>query len=180
MTKGKVPKYIRDRRSQRSPALQPPTKKWWKIPLEVFLGVCTVLSLLAGVVSFLPKLSVDISGSLRSQEAMGTVFYLSNDGVITVRDVTAACRADDIRTERGQSVSNIGFLNPDSFADKLSPGHKMTLPCARVNITGVTTARMTIDVSYKPAWAWWYRHERFPLEAERTQDGTWIWKSIPR
>ena len=66
---------------------------------------------------------------------MGTVFYLSNDGVLTVHNVTAACIADDIRTEFRQRVSDIAFLNPDSFADKLSPEHKMTLPCARVNIS---------------------------------------------
>src|ERR1035441_10293659 len=180
MTKNKAPKDIRDRRKKPSRKPLPPTKKWWKVPLEIFLGGCTVLSVLVGGVTFLPTLSIDVSGSLRSHEAMGTVFYLANNGTVTVRDVTAACVADNIQTERDQSVSGIGFLNPDSYADTLSPGHRMTLPCARVNITGVSTAHMTIDVSYKPAWAWWHRHEKFPLEAERAQDGTWIWKNIPR
>ena len=110
---------------------------------------------------------------------MGTVFYLTNEGVIPVRDVTAVCKTDEIRTLAQQTISNIGFINPDSHSDILSPGHKMTLPCARVDVKGATTARLTIEVSYKPPWAWWHRNESFPLAAEQLQDGTWIWKNIP-
>jgi len=181
MPKPKAPKYIRDRREPPRQSSVGQGKRWWtKRLLQFVLGIPAFVGFVAAIVSFLPKLSVDVSGSLRSQDPMGTVFYLSNDGVIPIRDVNVSCRADDIRTGIGQGVSGIGFMNRDSHADRLSPGHKMTLPCARVNVSGAVTARMTIDVSYKPAWFWWHRNEEFPLQAERAQGGIWIWKNIPR
>jgi len=180
MTKGRAPQYIRDRRSQRSPAPQSPPKRWWKVPLEIFLGFCAVVSLLAAGVTFLPKLSVDTSGSLRSRDPMGTVFYISNDGLLPLYDITVDCGIYDVQAPRITFHGNFAVRFPDSHADVLHPGHKMTTPCAHAVNVQATSARIAIIVDYRPPWVWWHRREQFPLEAERSEDGTWIWKNIPR
>ncbi len=180
MTKTRAPQYIRNRRSKPSQPLQPSTKRWWKIPLEIFLGVCSVVSLVAAGVTFLPKLSVDISGSLRSRDPMGTVFAVSNDGVLSIYDITVDCGVNDVRAPNVTIQGNIAFRFPQSHATVLSPGHKMTTPCANAVVIQSTSAKITIIVDYRPPLVWWHRTEQFPLEAERSEGGTWIWKNIPR
>jgi len=41
-------------------------------------------------------------------------------------------------------------------------------------------AEMFIVVTYRPKWLLWYKSEKFPMKTEKTDNGTWIWKSIPR
>jgi hypothetical protein len=181
MPKPKAPKDIRDRRAQRSPALLPTTKTWWKVPLEIILGSCTVFSLLVGIgVVFLSKLSVEASGSLRSSDPMGTVFHVSNDGVLPLYDLVVTCGAKDIESG-SRNVKNIGFLRPQSSAAILSPGHKMDAACAHTVVsTSTSKAELTIVVNYRRPLTWWSTTDEFPLEAERSADGAWIWSNVAR
>jgi hypothetical protein len=41
-------------------------------------------------------------------------------------------------------------------------------------------AQMFFVVTYRPKGVWWHKSEKFPMEATRTENGTWIWKSILR
>ncbi len=86
-------------------------------------------------------------------------------------------------------IENLTITLPESYAPELSPGHKMTLPCAHALENKVRPpyampndlqAHMTIRVTYRPDWVWWHKTSEFPLEAEKTADGNWIWKSLPR
>jgi hypothetical protein len=134
----------------------------------------------SAVISFLPKLSIEPSGTVRSQDPMGTVFQLGNDGPLPIWDIEALCYLEDVNTTTHNHFGGFGFENPNSHADKLSSGHKMTLPCMRWNLENVAaSAKMDVLVSYRPIWALWHRHEAFLLEAEKARDGTWVWKSIP-
>ena len=76
---------------------------------------------------------------------------------------------------------------PESRAEVLIPDHKMAIPCGRAiaskldNLeTPEIQAEMFIVVSYRPKWLLWYKSEKFPMKTEKTDHGTWIWKSIPR
>jgi hypothetical protein len=181
MTKGRAPKDIRDRRSRRSPTPQPTTKTWRKVPRGIFLGSCTVLSLLVGIgVVFQSKLSVEASGSLRSSDPMGTVFHVSNDGVLPLYDLVVICGAKDIEFGSG-NVKNIGFLRPQSSAAVLSPGHKMDAACAHAVVsTSTAKAELTIVVNYRRPLTWWSKTDEFPLKAERGADGAWVWSNVAR
>jgi len=39
---------------------------------------------------------------------------------------------------------------------------------------------MFIVVSFRPGGLWWHKSEKFPMRTEKTENGTWIWKSIPK
>ena len=174
---GKLPWHKEDINTRESS--QPSRKHWIKIlewPVAIF-GI--LISIGFGLVSNAPKLSVDVSGSLQSASPMATVFYLSNEGLLPVHSVVVTC---DVVKATG--VNGIGFILEDSLAEKLSPGHKMTLPCAHAvayeNPTDATEAEMTIKVDYRPDWLWYSKTDRFPWKAEKTTNGSWIWHSIPR
>ncbi len=132
MSKPKEPRHIRDRKRQLNIKPEAPKKTpLWKLPLEGFGIISALFGILAAILTFLPKLSVDASGSLRSADPMGTVFYLSNDGLLPIHDVTVGCDLNDVGNAQG-GVRNLMITLPDSFALILSPGHKMTLPlCTR-------------------------------------------------
>jgi hypothetical protein len=46
--------------------------------------------------------------------------------------------------------------------------------------TSEVYVQMFIVVNYKPKGLWWHKSEKFPMETEKTENGTWIWKSIPK
>jgi hypothetical protein len=65
---------------------------------------------------------------------------------------------------------------------ELSPGHRLALPCADPIQTGFPTdsAKTKIFVTYHPnKLAFWHQTTAFNYEAERSNDGSWIWKELP-
>jgi hypothetical protein len=141
--------------------------------------------------SIAPKFSTDVSGSLEPANPMATVFVLSNHGPLPIHNVIAKWGEIQLNAPpfaKIQSAPDSGILLRGSKAEVLSPGHKMTLPCAHAiglmggvgNPESVTSAEMTIIVDYRPDWIPWHMTTKFPWMAEKTQNGNWIWKSISR
>jgi len=157
------------------------------------VGWLGIIASLLGIIGFFldvaPKISIGSSGSLQAANPMATVFYLSNDGSLPIHDIVAACGAPQFKMG-GYEISSepdARFLFPESKAEILSPGHQMTLHCAHLvgpapgsSPTDITKAEITIIVRYRPDWLPWHKTERFPQKAEKTEEGNWIWKSIPR
>lgn len=159
--------------------------------LKWLVVTALVVLIVAGfVLTNLPKISAEVSGSLRSNDPMGTVFSLSNEGSRPVYDVKAGCeimRVDALPPGNRHFVGPATFYFPESHAEILPPKHKMTVPCGRAIATkldGVETsevhAEMFIVVTYRPKGLWWHKSEKFPMGTEKTENGTWIWKSIPK
>lgn len=138
-----------------------------------------LLGAVAGVLTLIPRLSVDVSGSLRSHDPMGTVFALSNDGLLPVHDINVVCGIESLRDTGGNGITGIGMVLPGSHSDILSPANKMTLPCAHAVEMTLVTAKITIVVTYRPDFVWWHRTAEYPMDAERADDGTWVWKRLP-
>jgi hypothetical protein len=132
----------------------------------------------------LPKLSADVSGPLSSNDA-GAIFNLNNKGLLPVYDVRAGCEVMRVDTPSSGEPTTVYF--PESRVEILSPGRQMTVPCERAIATKENNmetreihAEMFFVVTYRPKGVWWHKSEKFPMEARRTENGTWIWKSIPR
>jgi len=183
MARSKAPKDIQRRREQgrmkRKSEASASGRRWWKLPLET-LGM---ISAIAGVLTLIPRVSLEISGSRQPTSPMRTVFSLANDGLLPVHDVNVTCGVDKLVNEYGGGISGIGFQFPESHADTLSPSQKMSLPCDRIIDMGsvaVTSAKMTVFVTYRPDYVWWHRHIEFPVEAQKTDDGMWLWRRLPR
>jgi hypothetical protein len=117
---------------------------------------------------------------------MGTIFYLSNEGVLPIHDVAVSAANLRIGGNYLQVIGMGEFTNipAEAKADVLSPGHKMSLPYAPgFGFTGVSNfngAQLTIIVRYRPTWVWWRKTDTFPFRAVRTNSGNWIWESVPR
>jgi len=157
-----------------------PTGRLTRI-LEWVVGVAVLILIVAGfLLTNLPKLSMDVSGSLRPNDLMTTMFSLY--------DVKAVCEV--IRLDipsRDRHLGPTRAYPPESSAEILFPAHKMTIACGRAiasKLDNMETpeidAEMFIVVSYRPKWLLWHKLEKFPMKTEKTNNGTWIWKSIPR
>jgi hypothetical protein len=159
--------------------------------IKWLVGMGLVALIVAGfVLTNLPKISAEVSGSLRSNDPMGAVFSVSNEGSRPVYDVNAGCeiiRVDELPPGNRHFLGSTTFYFPESRAEILSPRHKMTVPCGRAIATKLDNvetsevyAQLFIVVTYKPKGLWWHKSEKFPMGTEKTENGTWKWKSIPK
>ena len=170
---------------------QPTPKKRFVRTLEWVVGIaCIILIVTEFSLANLPKLSADVSGSLRPNDLMGAMFNLSNKGLLPVYDLKAGCkvmRADTpISTNRDFAEPTTVYF-PESHAEILSPGHDLAVPCGRAIAikqdnpeTPEMHAEVFFVVTYRPKWVWWHKSETFPMETKKTENGMWTWKSIPR
>ena len=170
----------------------PPTPgKRFTRTLKWVVGVaCVLLIVTEFSLTSLPKLSADVSGSSRPNDLMGAMFHLSNKGLLPVYDVKAGCKVMRVDTPLAGSTNPVEGTTvyfPESMAEILSPGQRITVPCGRaISIqqdnakTPEIHAQMFFVVTYRPKWVWWHKTENFPMETTKTENGMWIWKSIPR
>jgi hypothetical protein len=192
MAKPKAPKRIRDRERQENMRATPPTPaQSHKLLLEIIGAISALLTIAGFVLNYAPKLSVDVSGSLRAADPMGTVFYLSNDGVLPIHTIEVGCRMDRVGNDQSgiKGPVTINMVGQGALAAILSPGHKMTAPCAHAVANTAEppyalpqdfVAQMTIVVDFRPDWLSWRKHIEFPMRAERRDNGEWVWKYIPQ
>ena len=169
---------------------QPTPRKRLVQTLEWVVGIaCLTLVAAEFVLTNLPKLDADVSGPSRPDDTMGAMFSLSYRGLLPVYDVKAGCKVMrvDIPPSRNRIVEPTTVYFPESTAEILSPGHKMTVPCGRAIAIKLDNmemlkihAEMFFVISYRPKWVWWHKSENFPMEMKTTENGMTVWKSIPR
>ena len=165
------------------------SKKRFVRTLEWVAGIASIMLIVAEFsLTNLPKLSADVTGSLRPNDLMGAMFNLSNRGLLPVYDVKAGCKVmrvdSPVSTNRDFAEPTTVYF-PESDAGILSPGHDMAVPCGRaIAIKQDNPPEMHAEVffvvTYRPKWVWWHKSENFPMETRKTENGMWTWKSIPR
>lgn len=159
--------------------------------LKWVLGIaCLTLIVAEFFLTNVAKLSADVSGSSGSSDPMGTLFTLSNEGLLPVYDIQAGCEVMRVDTPPPSNRHFVGpkaFYFPESRAEILSPGHKIIVPCGRTIAMTLDNAEtleiradMFIVVTYRPKGLLWHKSEKFPVEMVKTEDGAWLGKSIPR
>jgi len=173
----------------------PPPQPTQKIPpvrtLKRLVGLaCLALIVAQFVLTNLPRLSADVSDPVRPNDLMAGMFHLDNKGWLPVYDVKAGCkvmRVDIPGARNTDAVEGTTVYFPESSAEILSPGQRMTVPCGRAiaikpenRETAEIHAEMFFVVTYRPKWVWWHKSEKFPMETAKTDGGMWIWRSIPR
>jgi serine/threonine protein kinase len=173
------------------PSPQPTSKKRFVRTLERVAGIVSIILIVAEFsLTNLPKLSADVSGSLRPNDLMGAMFHLSNKGLLSIYDVKAGCkvmRVDTPLSTNRDFAEPTPVYFPESYAESLSPGHDLAVPCGRAiaikpdNMEKLEFhAEMLFVVTYRPKWVWWHKSENFPMEVKKTENGIWTWKSILR
>jgi hypothetical protein len=140
-------------------------------------GIPFVISL-TGFFAYFPIVTLHYSASVRKQEPSGAVFELVNESLLPIYTVAVIC----VPEERSQHYIflNNKFMPPGSNTPKLSPHQPMDIPCEQgiVGDSDATEVQMKVDVSYRPSFAWWRRSKTFEMQAERADDGTWVWKML--
>jgi hypothetical protein len=162
-----------------------PNREQFRRGMRFLLGSVSFLSVVAGVLTLIPRVSLCTSGSLNPAFPMKTVFALSNDGLLPIYDVTATCDMNNVATQYPGvilTLQGIQFRFPQSHFDTLSPTQQASLPCNRIlgRAQQSVNAEMTIHVTYKPTLAWWHRQISFHLKAEPGEDGLWVWERVPQ
>jgi len=179
MSRSRAPEYIRKRRENapNKELAKTPQRSPKRMLLEIF-GVIGTLASIVGILAFLPRISVDTQGSVRAHDPFGTVFYLSNDGLLSIHDITYTCNVDEMGPNFGNITIDLGTSD-----SALSPGHKMTLNCQQaLKLDNVLfpSLHATIHVRYRPSFIWWHQNADFPMQALKSDDGTWVWRRIAR
>ncbi|MFL6310533.1 MAG: hypothetical protein ACJ71W_00375 [Terriglobales bacterium] len=146
----KPPKDIRNRRKE-----QPKTRevehqstkfsRFVKFSLG-FLAVAGALASILGILAFMPRLSIEATGSIRPRDPMSTIFSIGNDGLLPLHDVHASCIVNDIRNKSNQRVSNVTMEVKGADAEILSQDQKMALPCS-----GMLNARSSAVIEKSPS-----------------------------
>lgn len=179
MGKAKAPKDMQRRRQQSRKRGKRHSTSWMK----VIGGGITFLSAVAAVLTLLPRLSVEVSGSRDPHDPLKTVFSLSNDGILPIHDVTPICQVDNWANTAGYSVVGGGkFIFQESHVDILEPTQKISLQCDRVigSAYPTTRAEFSIGAQYRPDWVWWHRQTFFGFKAQQADDGSWVWRRVPK
>jgi hypothetical protein len=167
----KHPKQIANERNAR---LSSGAKLVW----FVTLGILAILGGLATFLSFLPHLTISENGTIRSHDPMGTVFNLTNNGILPVREVDQVCGIDRIRFQGGED-SGFGIQPKEHLLGYLAPGATKSLNCEQaIAMQGTSVARIGIKIVYQPILWPTKLSKYFQLEAEKADDGTWVWKSV--
>lgn len=185
MTRRKASKDIQNRRAEKQESPQSCRARWvdhlLRIPklLWAAVGVIATIITILTVYGLMPKVTIENSGSLRPHDPMGTVFHIVNESMFPISNVQVMCDIVELRSKGGGFMSGGGtVIPPDSFAPNLSPGKRMNAPCdSSVAMQDAYSAALTVRVAYTPFF-WWRRETEFPMKAARSEDGTWIWKSI--
>lgn len=156
--------------------LQSISKGW-----RTFFWILGILATLSGVLSFLPRISVEPSPPMQAGDLLTAPFVISNDGILTLHNVSFYVYLHHIEDAMGRPVITnnkrgmepIGYLIP-----ALSPGEKSTTglphPFAEPTISG----DIDFVVTYHPAWLPWEQKKAFRFGGSRESDGTLIWRHL--
>jgi hypothetical protein len=158
------------------------SRRWLKMPLATL----AIISTIAGALTLIPRVSLEIGGSLEPHSPLKTVFMLSNESLLSIHDIEIECHISKVIYENNNQVGDLVVDWPNIRTDTLSAGQKMSLPCDDVSsaLFGITTAPVSsaiigVSVIYRPDFSFWHRRTSFPLEAQKAADGTWIWRRLP-
>jgi hypothetical protein len=146
-------------------------EKLWQI--AVGFSVVSAVALTPYAVA--PKLIVSPSERLDSANPLSTVFNVTNDGLFTIHSVQLVCGIRNVIAGHTR-MTNIALKDSKLDRSHMSPGENAVIGCGNVNLgPQLTTADISIDVSFRPAY-WFLRIERhFAFTAHISKDGQVHW-----
>jgi hypothetical protein len=165
--------------------------------LKVVLYLFGVPSLIVGLLQLVPRISVSPQTPLISSNAFSAPFLVSNDGYVSLYEVTAACAAKDVlyvdpqrpnhkltlEWEGGDETETGGILSPE-VAHKIPAPGRVAFHCALLNlpVSGewVRCAQILLIIKYHaPLLPFIDRHYRQRFELVRDSTGQLRWLEEP-
>ena len=140
--------------AQKPPATtnQPPSSlkqvvKW----ISIAVLICTLLS---GLMTFAPILTVDAGAPLDPNNPFSSPFIITNNMIVPLFGVTIACKYHDVEFEGGGILDNTAAGSEETFS-VMAPHQKTTAPCQKgINMNAsLKSGIVTIGVNYS-AFLW--------------------------
>jgi hypothetical protein len=186
-------------------AAEPPTQEYlqanshpfagpfWKVICMLWKWIFVYGFALLGVVAvfydFSPKISVSPYQLIDSHDAFSAPFVITNEGYLSIRQVTAQCHVKQAQFELEIHAKNVQISSSlYDIAERMLPAEKLTVKCRlREAIQALTThqlpglimADILIEIEYQP-WLWYTKAQReFRFISARNFDGSWQWLPQP-
>jgi uncharacterized protein with PQ loop repeat len=144
----------------------------WTVSVAIIVFLGGILTLF----SYLPQLSLSEARTVRSHDAMGTIFNLTNNG-LPVFGVEQICRMTITRPNGSPLIFGGGGIEMTPLG-YLGHGKTKSLNCHHAAVGFNMDTDLIIEIRYRPLYLPWKLSDRFPLRAEKADDGTWVWKSL--
>ena len=144
---------------------------FWIIPSAIVACLSGILTLL----SYFPQLVISESRTVRSHDPMGTIFNLTNNG-LPVFGVEQICRMTLSWPNGSPFIAGGGGIEMAPLG-YLGHGKTKSLNCHHSVVGFNGAAAMVIEIKYRPIYWPFKFSERFSLQAEKADDGTWVWKA---
>jgi hypothetical protein len=150
--------------------------RWWSGARLVWTVIAfLVFTAIPALLTYFPRLTVAQAGTIRPHDAMGTVFNVTN-GPLPIYDVEQTCIADITAADGRPIVSGLG-IGMQPLGD-IGAGDTKSLNCQHAASRFNAQTSLTIAIKYRPLLWFWKITKAFPLQAEKADDGTWVWKSL--
>jgi hypothetical protein len=191
MTRSKVPKEIKNRRREKKASTiligvdSKPGRITRVLRLSgiVVTGAATLIGIVTGLLSLLPRISASQSDPLNTLQALSASFVISNDGPVGINDVELDCIIFKIESK----TQNFAFEGPtrvtapDNYASYLGPGERITTPCLfPVQVDNpVTFGDIAISVYFRPSFVPWYQEKLLRFITSVGPDGYLHWYPQP-
>jgi hypothetical protein len=136
-----------------------------RLLLKAVVFAIGIPSIIGGILSLLPRLSVVPQDSLDLHDPFQAPFVISNDGLVTLYNLQVLCSPRYVQVIAGNGNGDMslnthgneedetgGMTNSEFVAAKLLPGNKMTFPCHMVHIAEVDRfgrAEIAFVVAYR-------------------------------
>ena len=155
-------------------AKQPPSSlkqvvKW----ISIAVLICTLLS---GVMTFAPVLTVDAGAPRDPGNPFSSPFIVSNNMIVPLFGVTIACKYHDVEFEGGGTLDSNAAGSEETFSI-MAPYQKTTAPCHKgfdMNAP-LKSGTVTIAVAYSP-FLWPFKTSTIRhFKTEITADKKTLW-----
>ena len=151
-----------------------------KILAKTWKGIVSVgvLVTLTGLFSLLPKVSVSAAQLLDPQAPFSAPFIISNDGYLSIHDITFRCVVKYVEHKDGGRVivSPHGITSGQVIAT-IDPGEKSTVACPFpfFSQSPIIGADVEFVLKYRPDFVFWHREKRSRFGLAKDKDGQFHW-----
>ena len=157
-----------------APTKQPPSfrkqvVKW----ISIAVLICTLLS---GLMTFAPVLTVDAGAPLDPTNPFSYPFIVSNNMLVPLFGVTISCKYHKVEFEGGGTLDNNAAGSEETLSI-MAPRQKTTAPCQKgINMSApLKSGTVTIAVNYSP-FLWPFKTSTIrKFKAEITTDKKTMW-----
>lgn len=148
-------------------------REWWR----VFIVVFTLAVGIPSLYSYSTRVSVVPFSTLRSHEALGTVFNVTNGGIFDLHNVTQECDLVSLKDANNNAFGDNRFNPIGAHLSDLPAGATKSLSCEKVVVGYQGGGRIEIAIAFNSRLWPLRRIKRFPFQSEQADDGTWVWKA---